>query len=42
MTVDVDSAHASTNERVTVISGSMKIGIGDKLDEASAQKNGTG
>ncbi len=31
-----------TAERVTVISGSMKIGMGDKLDEASAQEMGPG
>jgi quercetin dioxygenase-like cupin family protein len=31
-----------TDERVTVISGSFKIGMGDKLDEASAQEMGPG
>ena|SRR5438552_2530141 len=31
-----------TAERVTVISGSVKIGMGDKLDEASAREMGPG
>jgi quercetin dioxygenase-like cupin family protein len=31
-----------TAERVTVISGSFKIGMGDKLDDASAQEMGPG
>jgi quercetin dioxygenase-like cupin family protein len=31
-----------TAERLTVISGSFKIGMGDKLDEASAQEIGPG
>ena len=31
-----------TVERVTVISGSFKIGMGDKLDEASAREMGPG